>query len=111
MTPNWPVPVGRAGSRRIATWVTSGAICLSNSSHFALVLYSKFRKPVTLPPGRASVFTKPAPTGSPTTGKDDGHGTGCLQKRAYRTCTVRQDHIGFKCEQLGSVLARIVGIV
>ena len=36
MTPNWPVPEARAGSRRTATRVTPGAICLSSSSHFPL---------------------------------------------------------------------------
>src|SRR5262252_8898769 len=30
------------------------------------MLYSKFVKPVTLPPGRARLWTKPAPTGSAT---------------------------------------------
>ena len=36
------------------------------------MLYSKFMKPVTLPPGRARLSTKPAPTGSPTTGNTIG---------------------------------------
>src|SRR5262249_17721104 len=34
---------------------TSGAICLSSSSHFPLRPYSKERKPVILPPGRAKL--------------------------------------------------------
>ena len=34
-------------------------ICLSSSSHFPLMLYSKIIKPVTLPPGRARSLTKP----------------------------------------------------
>jgi hypothetical protein len=45
---------------------------LSSSSHFPLMLYSKFMKPVTLPPGRARLSTKPPPTGSPTTGNTTG---------------------------------------
>ena len=53
-------------SRSTATRVTLGAICLSSSSHFPLILYSNAMKPVALPPGRAKLFTKPAPTGSAT---------------------------------------------
>jgi hypothetical protein len=52
------------GSRRTAARVTPGAICLSSSSHFPLMPYSKLVKPVALPPGRARLSTKPAPTGS-----------------------------------------------
>src|SRR5262245_46170695 len=66
IAPNWPVPPVRTGSRRIATRVTPGAICLISSSHFALTLYSKLINPVALPPGRARLSTKPAPTGSGT---------------------------------------------
>ena len=55
-----------AGSRRTATRVTPGAICLSSSSHFPLMPYSNCVKPVALPPGRARLSTKPAPTGSGT---------------------------------------------
>ena len=49
-----------------ATRVTFGAICLSNSNHFALMPNSNMIKPVALPPGRARLSTKPAPTGSGT---------------------------------------------
>src|SRR5262245_39927369 len=54
-------------SRRTATRIRLGAICLSNSNHFALRLNSNDMKPVTLPPGRARWSTYPAPTGSVTT--------------------------------------------
>src|SRR5262249_34315169 len=37
--------------------------------HPSGTLYSKVMKPVTLPPGRARLSTKPAPTGSPVIGK------------------------------------------
>src|SRR6516162_2959268 len=60
------MPAGIAGSRRTATRFTSGAICLRSSTHFPLKLYSKFMKPVALPPGRARLSTRPAPTGSET---------------------------------------------
>ncbi len=72
MTANWPVPEALAGSRRTAARVTPGAICLSSSSHFPLRLYSNDMKPVALPPGRARLSTKPAPTGSATTGNTIG---------------------------------------
>ena len=49
-----------------AARVTWGAICLSNSTHFPARLYSNGVKPVMLPPGRAKLLTKPAPTGSTT---------------------------------------------
>src|SRR5262245_55103412 len=64
MAPNCPVPAAIAGSRRTATRVTLGAISLRSSSHFAPMLYSNKTKPVALPPGRARLSTKPAPTGS-----------------------------------------------
>src|SRR5258708_15190996 len=54
------------GSRSTATRVTLGAVCLSNSSHFAPKPYSYAAKPVMLPPGRAKGEEKPAPTGSGT---------------------------------------------
>ena len=41
-----------------------GTICLSNSGHFALKLYSNAMKPVAFPPGRDRLLTKPEPTGS-----------------------------------------------
>jgi len=41
MVLNWAGPVGIEGSRRTATRVTPGAISLSSSSHFPLMLYSE----------------------------------------------------------------------
>jgi hypothetical protein len=64
IAPNWPVPAAMAGSRSTATRVTRGAISLSSSNHFPLMPYSNKVKPVALPPGRARLSTKPAPTGS-----------------------------------------------
>src|SRR5215471_6510603 len=57
MTPNIAAPVGVVVSRKTATRVTLGEICLSNSSHFPPMLYSLGMKPVTLPPGRARLST------------------------------------------------------
>src|SRR5262249_44115111 len=74
MTPNWAGPDVVAGPpyRRTAACVTCGAMCLSSSSHFPLRPYSNDMKPVALPPGRARLSTKPAPTGSPTIGNTIG---------------------------------------
>ena len=52
------------GSRMTATRVTPGAISLSSSSHFPLMLNSNEVNPVALPPGRARLSTQPPPTGS-----------------------------------------------
>jgi hypothetical protein len=59
-----PVPPITAASRMTATRVTRGAISLSNSSHLPPTPYSGSAKPVALPPGRARLMAKPAPTGS-----------------------------------------------
>src|SRR5215475_6667265 len=64
MTANWPIPAVSVGSRNTTARVTLGAICFSSSGHFALRLYSNCIKPVMLPPGRAKLATRPAPTGS-----------------------------------------------
>src|SRR5215470_13267962 len=64
IAPNNPVPAAMAASRMTPTRVTPGAICLSSSSHLPLRPYSNEVKPVTLPPGRARLSTKPAPTAS-----------------------------------------------
>src|SRR6266508_5679975 len=63
MTANRLVAKAWLASRRIATRVTPGAICLSSSSHFPDMLNSHAMKPVALPPGRSKLSTTPAPTG------------------------------------------------
>src|SRR5262245_22360879 len=72
IAPNWPIPEGEAESRMTAARLTFGATCLSSSSHLAPMLCSTVMKPVALPPGRASLSTKPAATGSPATGDTSG---------------------------------------
>jgi hypothetical protein len=57
MTANWLLPEPWVASRRTAARVTPGAVCFSNSSHFALTLQSNEVKPVALPPGRAMLST------------------------------------------------------
>src|SRR5215469_11519189 len=64
---------GRTGiAKDRHTRVTPGAICLSSSSHFPLMLYSNSMKPVALRPGRARLSTKPPATGSAMIGNTIG---------------------------------------
>ena len=66
MTAHCPIaqPRRHVVSRSTPTFVTLGAISLRSCSHFPARLYSNCVKPVILPPGRARLATKPAPTGS-----------------------------------------------
>src|SRR6516164_8621163 len=49
------------GLNRRATRATRGAISLSSSSHLPAIVGSMLVKPVTLPPGREKLATKPLP--------------------------------------------------
>ena len=66
MAANCPIPAAPVGSRKTTARLILGASCLSSSNHFPLMLYSKLVNPVALPPGRARLWTNPAPTGSVT---------------------------------------------
>ena len=62
---NWrslPMPV--PGGRRSPTRASLGTASLSISSLLVFSSTAKLESPVTLPPGRARLATKPAPTGS-----------------------------------------------
>src|SRR5262245_16283379 len=72
IAPSCPPPETRVASRRTATRVTRGAICLRCSSHLPPMEYSKSSKPVMLPPGRARLSTKPPPTESATAANTTG---------------------------------------
>ena len=54
------------GVRRSPTRVSMGTASLSISNLFVFSWVDKLESPVTLPPGRARLATKPAPTGSGT---------------------------------------------
>ena len=69
--PTVSLPIGRRrlecrGPEALPARLTAGAISLSSSSHFVQIEYSNGVNPVALPPGRATLSTKPAPTGSGT---------------------------------------------
>ena len=53
------------GGRRSPTRASLGTASLSTSSLLVFSSGDKLEIPVTLPPGRARLATKPAPTGSP----------------------------------------------
>src|SRR5712691_2591955 len=55
-----------AGLNRRAALARRGSICLSKPSHLPAIVGSRLMKPVTLPPGRGKLATKPEPTGSTT---------------------------------------------
>src|SRR5262245_48833870 len=110
ITANMPIPAGLAASRMTAARVTLGAICLSSSSHFPLRLYSYTVKPVALPPGRAKLSTKPAPTGSATFTKHDGDSAGRLLQCHHARGGRRQDDVRRKRDQFSRV-STAVGIV
>ena len=98
------------GSRRTAARVTPGAICLSSSSHFPLMPYSNTVKPVTLPPGRARLSTKPAPTGSATLANTIGTVRVACSNGATVEAPLGQDDVRRERDQFGRVSANVVGI-
>ena len=55
-----------SGLNIIATPSIAGAISLSRPTHFPPIPDSTLVNPVTLPPGRDRLVTRPAPTGSET---------------------------------------------
>jgi hypothetical protein len=77
------------GSRNTAARVVPGATCLSSFSHFPLRPYSKIVNPVALPPGRARLATKPAPTGVDHNREHDRHRA---RRRARFRASVRRAH-------------------
>ena|SRR6266567_4075192 len=88
-----------------AAGVVAGAICLSNSSHFPLKLYSNCMKPVALPPGCARLDQTAAD------GVDDGHENywNCairLQERPYGRAAGCEDDIWRCRDQFGNLLTK-----
>src|SRR6516165_658548 len=64
--------VAAVGLNNIATLTTRGAISLSSSTHLPPSASSLAVKPVTMPPGREKLATRPLPTGSATVAKTIG---------------------------------------
>ena len=110
MAANWPIPAVMAGSRRTAARVTPGAISLSSSSHFPLKPYSNWIKPVALPPGRARLSTKPAPTGSATFTNTIGTVRVACSNGATAAVAGGQDDVRRERDQFRRVSANVGGI-
>src|SRR5262249_26078621 len=110
IAPNSPNPGGYAGSRSAAARATFGAISLSSSSHFTLMPNSNSVNPVALPPGRAKLATKPAPTGSGGLCEYDRHGAGRLMQRRHRCAASGQDDIGRERDQFRRMFANALHI-
>ena len=67
-------------------------------------------KPVALPPGRARLSTKPAPTGSATLHEHDRHGAGRLLQRRHDRAASGQDDVRRERDQFRRVSADAFGI-
>ena len=93
-----------------ATRVTPGAISLSNSSHLPLRPYSNCIKPVALPPGRARLSTKPAPTGSGTCANTIGTLRVACSNGASGRAATGQDDVRRERDQFRRISANVVGI-
>src|SRR3954451_14401824 len=110
IAPNSPMPADTAGSPMTATRVTPGGVRLSSSSRFAPIPNSAVVKPVALPPGRARLSTKPAPTGSGVcTNTMATVRLGRLQGPHDGTAG-GDDHVRRERDQLRSVFVDVFGI-
>jgi hypothetical protein len=74
------------------------------------MLYSKLVNPVALPPGRARLWTMPAPTGSARFVNTIGMVRGCLLHWRGRDAAHGHDDIRRECNQFGRVLTNAVGL-
>ena len=72
------------GGRRSPTRASLGTASLSTSSLLVFSSVPKLENPVTLPPGRARLATKPAPTGSASVRHHDGNGSSRFLRRQRR---------------------------
>ena len=89
--------VAAAGLKTIATLATRGAISLSSSSHLPPSASSLTAKPVTLPPGRGKLATKPLPTGSATVAKTIGMVRVCCSSAVV--VGVRKNEVGLQRDE------------
>src|SRR5262249_48683171 len=95
-------------SRRAPTRVTCGAISLSSSSHFPLMLYSEFVKPVALRPGRVRLSAKP-PTMASDPREHDRHGA-CRPQHILGRATDDEDDVGRERGQFRRMLTHALVI-
>jgi hypothetical protein len=79
------------GLNNKATRATRGAISLSSSSHLPPIVGSMLVKPITLPPGREKLATKPLPIGN-----------GAKTMGMVRVCCSSAAVVGVMCERMTS---------
>ena len=111
MAPNWPIPPAMAESRRTATRVTPGAICLSSSSHFALMPYSNSMKAGGVAARPRQAIDEAGADRIGDVHEHDRHGAGRLQQRGHARRASGQDDVRRERDQFRRVFANAVGIV
>ena len=92
MTPNMASPVGLVGIPKDSSSRHARRDLLEEFQPFAAQAVFEIMKPVALPPGRARLSTKPAPTGSAATGNTIG--TVWWLPTAPRSCAIGKDNVG-----------------
>ena len=97
-----------AAARRSPTRVSLGTVSLSISSLLVFTWVAKVESPVTLPPGRARLATKPSPTGSPTVTITMGMVVVALFAANTGRVSVDHDEINLKTNQLRGKLTQAV---
>ena len=91
--------------KRTATREILGTASLSSSSRFPPSSRVRSVRPVTLPPGRARLATRPASTGSTAGHHNDGNRLGRILGRLDRSSpSCDHDDIDFKTHQVGNKL-------
>jgi hypothetical protein len=60
-------------------------------------------KPVTFPPGRGKLATKPLPDRIDNVPENDGDGARLLQQRGRRGCGLRKNEVGLSSKTIGMV--------
>ena len=98
----------RPDGRRSPTRVSLGTASLSISSLLVFSSVAKLESPVTLPPGRARLATKPAPTGSGVLIITMGMVVVAFLRRQRRRSSCGHDQINLKTNQVRRKLRQAV---
>ena len=110
MAPNWPIPAAMAGIPKDRHSRHVRRDLLEQLQPFRAHAVFEIVKPVALPPGRARLATKPAPTGSSDVREHDRHGAGRLQQRRHGRAASGQNDVRRERDQFRRVSANVVGI-
>src|SRR6516162_10236083 len=104
------MPEELPASRSIDTLLAPGAISLISSIHFPANPYSGLVKPVALPPGRARLATKPAPTGSTTCANTIGTVRVACSKGVAAGMPLAKNNVRCERDQFRRLFAKALGI-